>query len=49
MFRVSIANRHGNMGSLGDASNKFIAQHNFPLEYEENEVLIQADHDRMCE
>ncbi len=47
MHKVSIANRHGDMGSLGDASNKFIAQHQFPLEYQEDESLIQADHDRM--
>ena len=40
---------HGDMGSLGNASNKLIRQFRFPYEYDEDETMIQADHDRMLE
>lgn len=47
MRQVSKATLPGDMGSLGRASNKLIKQFRFPFQYEEDEPLIQADHDRM--
>lgn len=49
MIEISKAKLTGDMGSLGQASNKLIQQFNFPFRYEEDEQLIQADHDRMFE
>lgn len=39
----------GDMGSLGRASNKLIRQFKFPYEYDADEEMIQADHDRMLQ
>jgi hypothetical protein len=45
---VSKAKLTGDMGSLGQASNKLIRQYQFPYEYELGvDILIEADHDRM--
>ncbi len=49
MREVSKASLTGDMGSLGDASNKLIKQFRFPFQYKEDELLLQADHDRMFE
>ncbi len=49
MPTVSKATLVGDMGSLGKASNKLIKQFNFPLQYEDDEQMLQADHDRMFE
>lgn len=40
---------HGDMGSRGSASNKLIRQFKFPYEYDADEEMIQADHDRMLQ
>ncbi len=47
MLHVSKASLIGDMGSLGRAANKLIRQFRFPWEYEDAELLIMADHDRM--
>ena len=49
MHTVSRAALHGDLGSLGRASNKLICQFNFPYEYDEDEQMLQADHDRMLQ
>lgn len=49
MITVSKATLIGDMGSLGRATNKLIHQFRFPLQYENDETMIQADHDRMLE
>lgn len=47
MPQVEKAVLHGDMGSLGSASNKLIRQFNFPWTYDDDEKMIQADHDRI--
>ena len=47
-MKVEQATLTGDMGSLGQASNKLIRQFQFPYEYDETvDDLVQADHDRM--
>lgn len=47
MPTVSKAVLHGDLGSLGRASNKLIRQFNFPHQFDEDEQMLQADHDRI--
>lgn len=49
MKTVSVAKRYGDMGSLGNASNKFIRQFNFPFKYRNDEVVHCVDHDRIAQ
>lgn len=47
MQEVQRAVLYGDMGSLGKASNKLIRQFNFPFQYEDDEHMAFADHDRL--
>lgn len=44
---VSKATAYGDASSLGRAANKLLRQYKFPLDYEVDEPILFADHDRL--